>query len=116
VLVNDELSVIPVTDMIVFRLDSGWMVLDVHGWLDKLLGGRLDDCWTQGLAICRQDGEMRTLTLSYNRDLRPLRGEFNLYTDKIMPMDRPIARGMDRLARHWIVPRKGGLSHIWRYD
>jgi hypothetical protein len=99
VLVNDEVSVMPVTDLVIFRLDTGWIVLDVHGWLDKLLGGKLDDCWTQGFAICRQDGEIRTLSLSYSRDHRPLR-----------------AHGMDRLTRFWVVPREGTLSHIWQYE
>jgi hypothetical protein len=113
---DGKVEMIPVTDLVVFRLDTGWMVLDVHEWLDRLLGSKLDDCWTQGFAICRQDNEMRTVTLSYNRKQRPLRGEFDLYTSRILPMDRPIACGIDGLTRPWIVPRGGTLARIWQYE
>jgi hypothetical protein len=107
---------VPVTGLTVFRLDAGWIVLDVDGWLDNLLGGKLDDCWTQGFAICRCKGRMRGLTLSLNRDLRSLNGEFDFYRDEILPMGQPFARGLDVFARPWIVPGDDSQRQYWQYN
>jgi hypothetical protein len=108
-------SVIPVTDLTIFRLDSGWIVLDIDGWLDKLLGCKLDDCWTQGFAICRQDGRFRALALSCNRQLKPICGEFDFYTIKVTPLGSPVGRGMHVYVRPWVLPPEGMLASAWRY-
>ncbi len=111
-----EISVIPVTGLMVFRLDSGWIVMDVHGWLDKLLGGKVDDCWTQGFALCRQDGEMRGLALSCNRKLRPLCGEIDFATNEITPAAGPFTRGVAVYVRPWIAPPESDASRAWQFD
>jgi hypothetical protein len=109
-------SVIPASNLIVLRIDSGWIVLDVDGWLDKLLGRKLDDCWTQGFAICRQEGRMCGLTLSVNRNLQPLYGEFDFYADEILPMGRPVARGIHMLCRPWVTPSAAAATELWQYE
>jgi len=113
---EDEISVIPVTDLMVFRLDSGWIVLDADGWVDKLLGGKLDDCWTEGFAICRQDGEIRGLALSQNRKSRTLCGEIDFATNEITPKGGPFARGVAVFIRPWLAPPEGAPSRTWNFD
>ena len=111
---DGQVDRVPVTGLTVFRLDGGWIVMDVDGLLDKLLGGKLDDCWTQGFAICRHDGVIRGLALSWNRDLRPLTGEIDFATNEISPGGGPFARGVAVVVRPWVVP--DDRSRLWNYD
>jgi hypothetical protein len=110
-----QISVVPVSHLTVFRLDSGWIVMDVQGLLDKLAGRKLDDCWTQGFAICRQEGKICGLALSRNRDLRLLCGEIDFATNEITPAGRPLARGVAVYVRPWIAPPAGKPSRVWQY-
>jgi hypothetical protein len=109
-----QIDRVPVTGLTVFRLDAGWIVMDVDGLLDKLLGGKLDDCWTQGFAICRQEGVIRGLALSWNRDLRPLCGEIDFATNEISTGAGPFAQGVAVVVRPWVVPED--RSRLWRFD
>jgi hypothetical protein len=111
---GQQIDRVPVTGLTVFRLDAGWIVMDVDGLLDKLLGGKLDDCWTQGFAICRQEGVIRGLALSWNRDLRPLCGEIDFATNEISPGAGPFAQGVAVVVRPWVVP--DDRSRLWRFE
>jgi hypothetical protein len=113
--IDGDIAVVPVTSLTLFRLDSGWIVLDVDGWLDKILGGKLDDCWAEGFVICRQDGAIRGLTLSQNRKLRPLCSEFDFSTDEVLAMGGPFARGVDVYVRPWVAPPEGTPSRVWQF-
>jgi len=111
-----EISVIPVTGLTVLRLDTGWIVLDANGLVDKLLGGKLDDCWTQGFAICRQGGEIRGLALSLNRKLRSLCGEIDFTSNEITPTGSPFTRGVAVYVRPWLAPPDGTPARTWQFD
>lgn len=114
---NDrQITRIPVSSLMVFRLDDGWIVMDVHRVLDRLLGRKLDDCWTQGFAICRREDQIHGLALSLNRDLRPRCGEIDFATNEITPMGGPLARGVAVYVRPWVAPPEGADARIWRYD
>jgi hypothetical protein len=114
--VGKGIQVIPVTNLTVFRLDSGWIVMDVDGWLDRVLGGKVDDCWTQGFAICRHNGKARGLALSQNRDLRPRSGEIDFATNQISPKAGPLGRGVAVFVRPWLAPAEGNEDRIWQFE
>ncbi len=98
------------------RLDTGWIILDVDGWLDKLLGGKLDDAWTQGFAVGRIDGELYGISIGVNHKLRPLFGDFDFREDKIYSEARPISRSLHFYVRPWITPPEGNTSTVWQYE
>ena len=102
-----------VTRLIVFRFESGHLVLDVDGWLDRLLGSRLDDSWSDGLLICRHEEQRRGLALGRNRSLRALVGEFDFRTDKVLPSGSALARGVGGFARPWASPRPEEPDRAW---
>ena len=113
---DGAIAVVSVTGLTVFRLDSGWIVMDVHGWLDKLLGGSLDDSWTQGFAICRRDGQIHGLALSLNRDLRPLCGEIDFATNEVTTQGGPLTRGVAVYVRPWVTPIDDTSSRVWQFN
>ena len=97
-------AILPAEDVMVFRLDEGWIMMDVPAVLDKMLGGKVDDSWTQGFAICRREGAVHGLALSQNRDRRQLYSEINFATNKISLDRSPFSRGISVLVRPWVAP------------
>jgi hypothetical protein len=110
---GEETTVHAVTDIVVLRFLQGHLVLDADGWLDRLLGDKLDDSWTDGLLVCRHAGERRALALGRNRALRNLTGEFDFRRDKVLPNGSPLARGLGRFARPCVTPRQGEIDRAW---
>jgi hypothetical protein len=110
---GDETTVFAVTDILLLRLLEGHLVLDADGWVDRLLGDKLDDSWTDGLLVCRHAGEWRGLALGRNRALRNLTGEFDFRRDKVVPNGSPLARGIGRFARPYVAPRAGEMDRAW---
>ena len=90
--------------------------MDVDGWVDKLLGGKLDDSWTQGFALCRQDGEIRGLALSLNRDLNPMCGEIDFATNQVTAQGGPFARGVAVYVRPWVTGLDSSPDRTWQFE
>lgn len=111
---DDSARVLPFTGVVCWRLDEGWLVLDADGWIDRLLGGALDDSWTEGLALGRLDGRPVGLALGVNRDLRALRGEFDFRADRVLPNGRPGARALDGFCRQFVTVPPGQAPRAWR--
>jgi hypothetical protein len=111
-----EVSVYPTQGLKTLRLDSGWIILDVDGWLDKLLGGRVDDAWTEGFAVGRVDGELYGISLGVNPKGKQLYGDFDFRNDRIYSEKRPISRSLHFYARPWVKPPDGEPSYAWQYD
>jgi hypothetical protein len=103
-----------VQDLTAFRLEAGWIVMDVSGLVDRLLGRKLDDCWVQGFAICRNRGRLHGLAVSCNRDLQPVCGEIDFATNEIIPEGRPLARGVAVYVRPWLRPQENN-SRLWQF-
>jgi hypothetical protein len=100
----------------VLRLDSGWVILDVDGWLDRLLGKRLDDAWTEGFTVCHIDGELYGLSFGMNRKYNSLYGDFDFRKDEIIGDVRPLSRSLHYYVRPWLAPPEGVESHAWQYE
>jgi hypothetical protein len=111
---NGTVAGVPVESLTAFRIEEGWIVMDVDALVDRLLGRRLDDCWTQGFAICRSGGRIHGLAVSCNRDLKPICGEIDFATNEIIPRGRPLARGVAVYVRPWLLPGETD-PRAWRF-
>ena len=112
---DTQLSV-QAAELAVFRLDTGWIVLDADALLDKLLGKKLDDSWTMGFALGRVDGRLQGLGLAYGRKGRKLYGEIDFREDRILPHGRPLALALSRLCRPWTEPPPHAPDRRWQYE
>lgn len=102
---NDEGTFkIKCEDLTVFRIDEGFVALDVDSWLDRLLGKLLDDTWSTGFMLGSAEGEKIVIAQGYSRGMRPIFGEFNPKTDKVLTHGRPLARGLSTYVRKWSNP------------
>ena len=91
-------------------LEDGHVILDVDGWVDRLLGKKLDDTWLEAFVLARiedsrdpSDDGLNGLALGRSRKDRPLSGSFDFRTDKVLPNGRPIARALARYCRQVIA-------------
>ncbi len=111
---DDSARVFPYAGIVCWRLDEGWLLLDADGLVDKLLGGALDDSWTEGLALGRLDGRLVGLALGLSREGRRLLGEFDFRADKVFPNGRPAARALSAYCRPLVAPPPGQVPRAWR--
>lgn len=88
-----------VHDVVMFRLDKGYLVLDVDGLVDRLLGKALDDSGTIGFVLAREQDRLIGLAVSLGRNGRRIYGEFDFRKDKVLPNGRPLARGLSAACR-----------------
>ena len=96
---NHEDQVFTFTDLVLFRLDSGHVILDVDGLVDHLLGKALDDAATVGFVLARQDGRLLGLAVSLGKNGRRIYGEFDFRHDRILPNGRPAAQSLSAACR-----------------
>lgn len=108
---DDDSLTLDCRDVRALRLDEGWVVLDVDGWLDRLLGRKLDDTWMEAFVLGRvtggpdpdEDG-LQGLALGRARNGRPLAGSFDFRRDEVLPNGRPVARALSGFARPVAAP------------
>ena len=99
-------------DVYLWGLRRGTVELDVDGWLDRMLGPKLDDTRVTGFALFRYQEKWVGLAVGYNRWGKGRSGSFNFEQDKIFfPNPRPLkAAGVflrGRLER--LMPRPFGF-------
>ncbi len=105
------------------RVESGHVILDVDGWLDRLLGGKLDDTWTEALALVHvvrgeppETAGWTAVALGRTPSGKPMLGGFDFYRDRALDRGRPIHHALSRLVRPWIAPYElGPGSSAWRW-
>jgi hypothetical protein len=71
------------TDVHLFGLNEGWLWVDIDGWMDRILGGMLDDTRITGLVLFRYEGEFWGLAVGYNRDWKGRSGLLNFRDNEI---------------------------------
>jgi hypothetical protein len=71
-------------DVRLWGLRKGDVDLDVDGWLDRMLGSRLDDTRILGFALFRYEGRLIGMAMGYNREGKGRSGTFSFLTDRIL--------------------------------
>lgn len=78
-------------DVRLWGVTRGRMELDVDGWLDRMLGSRLDDSDILGFALFRYEGRLLGMAMGYNREGRGRSGVFSFEKDRILfPSPAPL--------------------------
>lgn len=101
------------TEVRVFPLEGGFVLLDADGLLDALLGSGLDDAWTLGFVVGREDGKLVGLGVSLGRKGRNIFGEFDFASDQVRAHGRPAMAGLSRASRRWLNVDDGNLPEPW---
>jgi hypothetical protein len=79
------------SDLHLFALRKGGMWVDIDGWLDALVAGKLDDTRITGLALFRYGGERYGMAVGYNDDWEGRSGLFSMRKDEIVfPSPAPL--------------------------
>jgi hypothetical protein len=110
---DDEWITRVLTDVRIFPLEQGYVVLDADGFLDALLGAALDDAWTLGFVIGREGGNRVGLGVSLGREGRRIFGEFDFSQDKVLVHGRPPMAALSRASRRWLNVESGNLPEPW---
>lgn len=105
-----------VLDVRIFALEKGHIVLDADGLLDALLGSALDDSWTLGFVVGRDEGRLIALGVSLGRKEQRIYGEFDLAADKVLTHGRPLVSALSLATRTWLNVDDGNLPPAWRDD
>lgn len=104
-----------VSDIRALRLDSGWVVLDADFLPDKILGGALDDAWTQGFVAGWEGPERVGITVAVKRDGGTIFGQFDFREDKIMRSGSPLGSALSRFCRGWFMQPGSSPLPIWSW-
>jgi len=120
---GDEPTRVWVPSIKAMGLKSGHVVLDVDGWVDRLLGKKIDDTWIEGFVLARvsgapdqEDNGLNGLVLGRSRKNRPLSGSFDFRHDKVFPNGRPVAQALARYCRHWVAPANKTAPDVWSWQ
>ena len=113
---NDEQVTSLLTDIRIFPLEQGYVVLDADGFLDALLGSGLDDAWTLGFVIGREEGKLVGLGVSLGKKGRHIFGEFDFSQDKVLANGRLPMAALSRSSRRWLNVESGNLPEPWVWE
>lgn len=75
---------IELTNIYIFGIYEGWAIVDIDAWIDKLLGGLLDDTRIVVLALFKYKGEWHGLAAGYDPSGDGRSGIFNFSRNKIL--------------------------------
>ncbi|MBK6900598.1 MAG: hypothetical protein IPH09_15545 [bacterium] len=104
------------------RLEAGHVILDADGLVDRLLGKKLDDTWTEAFVLARVEGAadprengLNGVALGRARNGRPLSGAFDFRRDEVLPNGRPAARALSGLCRPVVAPYEQPDPRAWSW-
>ena len=104
------------------RLEAGHVILDADGLVDRLLGKKLDDTWTEAFVLARVEGAadprengLNGVALGRARNGRPLSGAFDFRRDEVLPNGRPAARALSGLCRPVVAPYAQPDPRAWSW-
>jgi hypothetical protein len=75
---------VELTNAHLFGIVEGELLLDIDGWLDKLLGGKLDDTEITALLLCQYEGDWHGFAMGYNSSKKGRSGALNFRKDKVV--------------------------------
>jgi hypothetical protein len=82
------------SDIHLFAILDGTLWVDIDGWLDRMVGGKLDDTQITGLVLFQSGGERYGMAVGYNRKWEGRSGLLSLREDEIRfpsPPDMKVA-------------------------
>jgi hypothetical protein len=77
-------SVAELEDVHLWGIQQGYLDMDVDGWLDAIMGDRLDDTRIAGFVLFRYRGELIGIATGYNKDGEGRSGAFRFKDDTIV--------------------------------
>lgn len=110
---DEDTRRIQVTGFTVFQIVSGWAVLDVDAWLDRLLGKNLDDSATLCFATGHAEGRILGVGINVGRQGRFIYGELDFRRGTVVTHGRPLARAVAGAARPYGTPDSGDRGDAW---
>ena len=83
---GDEYIDIPIQlrDVYLYGVTEGKLDLDIDGWVDRLMGGSLDDTAIVALMLCRFEGVWHGWAMGYNKDKHGRSGALDFRKDQIV--------------------------------
>ena len=81
---NPDGDPIVLEDVRVWGLEKGRVQMDIDGWLDAMLGPKLDDMDLEGFALARYKGQRYGFALGFGPKGSGRSGAFNFLEDKIV--------------------------------
>jgi len=98
---------IELTDVYVFGICEGWTVVDIDAWLDKLLGGLLDDTRIITLVLFKYNGDWHGLAAGYGPSGEGRSGIFNFSENQILFPTPPALRMLGPYFRNFVTRVNG---------
>jgi hypothetical protein len=86
-------------DVHLYGLVKGEVYVDIDGWLDNLLGSKLDDTNMVGFMLCRFEGELLGVAMGYNNAKEGRSGALSFREDKIIFPSPPEMKTIGRKMR-----------------
>ncbi len=86
-----------ISDVTMLAFVEGSVGIEVDGWVDKLLGGALDDTYMIGLAVFHYDGGRYAMALGYNEQGEARSGALHMGDDA---MRFPTSEELKAIARY----------------
>ena len=93
------------SDVMLWAILDGTLYLDVDGWLDKLLGGKLDDARLIGGVLFTYEGTRYALAMGYNDKGYGQYGALDLLADKVHTSSPPALKVVARNMRLRVIQR-----------
>jgi hypothetical protein len=113
---DDEQVTRLLTEVRIFPLEQGYVILDADGFLDAMLGSGLDDAWILGFVTAREDGKLVGLGVSLGKKGRHIFGEFDFSQDKVLANGRLPMAVLSRSSRRWLNAESGNLPEPWVWE
>lgn len=94
---------VPIRDLRIFRIAEGHVVLDVDGWLDFVLGSKLDDAAVLAFVSGSTPTSRVSIAVSVGRKGKSIFGEFSMAQDKVLPNGGKLASSLSKFCRNPIL-------------
>lgn len=75
---------VPLEDVHLFGLLDGEIDLDIDAWVDRLLGGAIDDTEISALMLCRYEGTWHGWAMGYNKKHKGRSGALDFKKDSVV--------------------------------
>ncbi|MCK4305946.1 MAG: hypothetical protein KAY24_17035 [Candidatus Eisenbacteria sp.] len=93
------------TNLTLWGVIEGEILIDIDGWVDAFLGGKLDDTHIVALALFHFGGEQLAMSMGFSNEGRGRSGALDIKTDKIHFPSSNALKAIGRYLRGRVVRR-----------